>query len=334
MNLANIIFGLCSLIGLGIAIPGIYNILSILDSNKDQPIFLAEIQTLFHSLGWAILLLLIFIIACLWYFSRLIDKLNCDLRELPIENNLLIEELNNQILINKTIAGCTHTILHYYRNITNSMDIIMRGMDITNDIVEKVIVEFEKFISLSLTNISSTCSVLTDDQCSACIKIIKDGLIKTHYRDPISYRLRQVSDFHGDKPFIYHVSDNYAFKLITDPNYKETSFFCDDLIENKAYENRNPKWEQLYNATAVVPIEIGENIDFIKRSKSKKRVIGFLCVDNFKGGFEHRDIKDFISSFGDLLFNLYEKFDIFTEIVKEKGIENKRIQTYENWDAN
>ena len=77
----------------------------------------------------------------------------------------------------------------------------------------------------------------------------------------------------------------------------------------------------------MVPIQI--KLDPVK---NKHLIIGFICVDNSKGGFETIETKDFLLAFGDILFNLFLKYDEFTKVAIEEGVKNDRIQIYTNWN--
>lgn len=337
----NLICGITSVLGFTIALGSLIHAYY---KFPDDPTTGAKEIILILTL--TIVFLILFLILLIWHFSNKTHKLIIDLEDLPIENNILHEALNQEYLTQKLITDCSHTTLHYYRNILKSIDIAIvklyyntaGNVSLFEKPINEIVTEFERFISTMLTNITNTCNAITGDQCATCIKIIKNNKVKTFYRDPMSYRMRQGADHKDDKPFIYDISDNYAFKIIADPTIKETAFICDNLKDLKPYENRNPKWSNLYNATAVIPIEISEledssaNKSLTKRSKTKKNIIGFLCVDNLKGGFESRELKDFLAGFGDLLFNLFEKFDIVTGLIESEGIKNDKITAYKYWN--
>jgi len=116
--------------------------------------------------------------------------------------------------------------------------------------------------------------------------------------------------------------------LIVDKASKETFFVCDDLEAHEKYFNINHEWNKLYNATIVVPIQA--NLSGNKR-KEEMRILAFLCCDNTAGGFENKEMKDFLSATGDLLFNLFHLYDRFAQLAKEKGFTNETLREYDYW---
>ncbi len=104
---------------------------------------------------------------------------------------------------------------------------------------------------------------------------------------------------------------------------------CDDLSQHNSYKNRNYEWSKLYNATIVVPIQA--NLSGDKRNKNMV-ILGFLCCDNITGGFDRKEVKDFLAAIGDLLFNLFHLYDRLFQLMSKKGIHNDRSREYDNWN--
>lgn len=335
------IFGFCSFLGFVWTIVTVNKTLNKIEPIKDQIQFYDEFSTIFLTLCGSILGLVIFFIFLVLYSSRKIRQLSTALMTLPLENRQLKQDINSQIFTNKSITDCMHNILHYYRNILYQIDHLLGQNKTSPDTCDKadfntVYWAFDRFLLTLLANLSTCFNSITQDRCAACIKIInEEGRVRTFFRDPVSYRHRKKSDYNQDgTPFIYKVSDNSAFNRIIDTTVKKTTFFCDDLIRleqsEEEYVNRNTEWRKLYKACAVVPIQ--SRFFNSKRIDNQSRVLGFLCVDNLKGGFETREVKDFLSGFGDILYNAFIKYGELAPIAVSKGVTNGRLQLYTHWN--
>lgn len=335
------VFGIASLLGFVISFYGLSSVLYKFEAANDAITFLDQLKDVYIILALCVLALIVFSAFLIFYYSNRITYFNALLDDLPIENEVLSDQVRELVFENVIVADMCHNILHYYRNILASLDYTIRRYqtepdNLTKEDCNKILRAFDSFLQTLLTNISHYFGHLTNDKCASCIKIINsDHKIKTFYRDPISYRLRKISDYISDgRHFIYHVSDNFAFDVIIDDKFKQTTYICDDLKQAKSqgmYKNINQDWEKYYNACAVVPIRIRSSPSDEPGDQAKH--LGFLCVDNFKGGFETRETKDFLSGFGDILYNLLEKYDQIVSLALEKGIENERLRAYTDWSA-
>lgn len=331
----NLVFGICSLVGLLVTLVTLNNTLNQLDLISEQNAVYENLATIYKTLGISIVALVVIFLLQSFLFNVNISKLQRDLGKLPLENENLTQYINHLIRVNRSTTNSIHNITHSYRYIyilLRDIVIDLRKSDsrTTEDECRKVCNEFDKYILSLLANITSTFNVITEDECASCIKAVKNNKVKTLYRDPDSYRDRKNSDYtQKGQIFIYSVTDNYAFNLIADDNSKETFFTCDDLNNHDRYHNRNHEWNNLYNATIVVPIQA--NLSGNKRKK-EMRLLGFLCCDNISGGFENKEVKDFLSATGDLLFNLFYLYDRFSQLTKDKGFSNEILREYDYWD--
>jgi len=189
--------------------------------------------------------------------------------------------------------------------------------------VERITNAFEKVLETSSIEIEKYFSTITNDNCSVTFKLNNKGLIRTLFRDPNSRQVRIESEikFNGSKN-IYGVELNTAFDKIL--NKGREFYVCDNLLRNKDYENCNNAWKELYNATLVVPIsngEFGENL----------QILGFICVDNFKGGFSKPERIKLLRSYGVMLYQVFSDFD--KEVKKPTNIvcENELLEVVTNW---
>lgn len=341
-KILNIIFGICSLLGLVVTFATLNGTLTQINLIADHNVLYENLAVIYKVLGISVVSLVCIFLIQSFLFNSHTSKLQVSLGELPIKNKHLEDVnvhltniINHHIRINRITTASIHNIAHYYRYITillrdTVIDLRKEDSETDNDQCRKICNEFERYILSLLTSISSTLNVISSDECASCIKIINDNKVKTLYRDPASYRQRRNSDYtQNGKVFIYDISSNYAFNLIADDNSKETFFACDDLGKYSEYYNRNPEWKKLYNATIVVPIQA--NLSGDKRIK-KMHLLGFLCCDNMRGGFENKEVKDFLSATGDLLYNLFILYDRFYLLSNDKELSNETLRDYDYWE--
>jgi hypothetical protein len=133
-------------------------------------------------------------------------------------------------------------------------------------------------------------SVQTGRTCAVSIKLVSrppetpeaSSKVTAFLRDSDSESRRGVVD---DKA--YRIDENTAFKLICLDG--EPYYVCDDLVaatRSERYLNRRNGWARDYTATIVVPIFKITTPNF---SAESQELLGFFCVDNHGGGFEHPD---------------------------------------------
>jgi Lhr-like helicase len=130
---------------------------------------------------------------------------------------------------------------------------------------------------------------ITNDKCSACIKVFVRGegeapdnkianghLVTTLQRDSKSRQTRRYVD---EKIPTYDYTSNAAFRAILDED--EPDWFSENNLKGlgRQYYNRNKEYGKYYNATTVVPIKL-----FGK--STNEECSGLLCVDNMNGGFD------------------------------------------------
>lgn len=338
MQTLNIFFGIASLLGFIATSVQVYFTLDKIEPIKNEIEFYDQFRQVFLTLSGGILALIVCFIVLVFYHSRTTKKLTKDLGTLPLDKERLEQEKKLETQANVIASKYTHNILHDHRYVLWQFDEIITNMqaseeDVSAGEIEKTLESFHRFMIKLLDNLVAYFNFITQDDCAACIKVLNEKKkVKTFFRDSLNYRFRSRSDLkQDDSPFIYSVSDNTAFYVISNDGFKDTTFFCDDLVKMKEdgkYNNANPQWETLYRACAVVPIrrKLKEN-----RSNMSK-LLGFICVDNLKGGFEREEFRDFLSSFGDLVYNLFEKYDQIAAAAVKKGVENERLQVYKSWD--
>lgn len=211
----------------------------------------------------------------------------------------LQETITNLSFDQIKIARINHNFCHEYRE--KLAMISGCGTKVSAADYQLIKTKFQKFLLFSMTNIKEAFDIITHDECAVCIKIITDEKeVKTLIRDPVSYRVRHEADIRLPT---FPLHGNTAFTDIINP-YKPSIFISNDLELETSYINNNSAWKSFYNACIVVPIRV-MNSD---GPPPEYRVIGFLCVDNMKGGFEPDLCGDILAAFGDLYFNLFQAF--------------------------
>lgn len=180
--------------------------------------------------------------------------------------------------------------------------------------------------------------------------------VRTFFRDPISYRKRKSTD--RSLPF-YKYRTNTAF---TDILENKSSYFCIDNLRNYSknvendYQNGNRFWYDYYNACLVAPIRLkvpvkrqkggGEDRDAHETQENVKipneyrapefhekpqeklffSELGFICIDNFEGGFiDNEALIELINGFGDLLYVFWYQYDRMAEAIETAKAENRII---------
>jgi hypothetical protein len=212
---------------------------------------------------------------------------------------------------NDLAAQILHNFAHNYREIVCEIYYDLKSSNFTNR--EGIAIKFTKFISSTLANIKQIFDHLTDDNCSVCIKLvdIENGeyRIRTFERDHGSARKR--SDIDKRLPNFPH-HQNTAFYVIFDPNCEDSHFLCNDLKNKERYFNCNINWRDYYNACLVVPIRLITERD---SKEERSSVLGFICVDNFKGNFTET-ANNILATMADSCFYLFSIFFHYTQSAK------------------
>jgi hypothetical protein len=156
-------------------------------------------------------------------------------------------------------------------------------------------VEFEEkttqFVQLVLDWTKRAFDELTGDNCSVSIKLLVSPrpsasksvvpLVQTLLRDSASAHTRWNTD--NDKSVYPYTDHSPFFDLLQDDSVVD-HFYSNDLIElssKGSYSNSNLDWRKFYRATSISLIRDSGALH-------SENILGFLCVDNFLGGFEPR----------------------------------------------
>jgi len=253
---------------------------------------------------------------------------------IPSDYNFYKNEFQKQEIIINQLSECSHISTHYLRNIDLCFqDILDKDeADVLPEELINAIDRFEYFLINITTNLQSYFSQITDDNCSITIKLLNfnnyEGapcdMLKTYYRDNVNFKKRSSS---GVSKYCL-ASSNTAFNLIMNPDVTNTYFAHDDLdtlYKEHNYINPNTNWNEYYTSTIVVPISVvsGEN---------QREILGFLSVDNFKGGLAINSNKEFLFSIADLLYLAFGKYNAIINLSLTKGISHDKISKYTSWN--
>jgi hypothetical protein len=189
-----------------------------------------------------------------------------------------------------------HNFAHEYRCLINEIhtDLTQKDYSAIGNREQSL----KMFLLYMLSNIKEAFDIITDDECAACIKMIDNQEITTFMRDPVSYRSRDGA------PSKYPYYENTAFKNILSNRRPDLYFLSNNLPSEKTYVNGNPHCNRDYLATLVVPIRL------VLNKQGESQIIGFICVDNFKGNFTEKLSVDTLAVFADLSFPLFASFNL------------------------
>lgn len=307
------VFGLSSLIGL-VVTTGVMLFAVLEGDYETQP------KIMVFSLA-AINLALAVVCVVLFRRSDALSRDNAVLRPTVDTLNAKIQELENAINRKNSdfgeIADVFHSIHDQLRDKIFELYDAHMSLLSGDKIKETELVDYERtnemFYLFLLNNIKTIFDILTDDKCSACIKILEEGdseneiMVRTFMRDSGSYRERKSSD---KSICQYPYYENTAFKRIFSPDIPDGYYASDDLASERTYINMNKNWRKYYNATLVCPIRL-ESISDRKLVLNEYSVIGFICIDNFKGGLNNHTSVQLLAAISD---SLYNHFSLFNEL--------------------
>jgi len=271
------------------------------------------------------------------YYGLRIHRLS----HIPLEQYLERKGFESTVKLLDSCTKLLHNTLHHLRHMIYALSEENYKISRNKKGASKVkaadmLASFSTYLITLAGNLKIFFDKSTEDDCSVCIKLIKkvndEILIKTLIRDSSSYRERKEHDFSDSRHTkIYPASENTAFNMICSEDFKDTFFVSDNLgklYDEGKYTNSNPRWQTYYNATLVVPISIIPNKEF----PHERHILGFLCVDNKRGGLNRRYLIDLLAGFSDILFNLFLEYDEFIKNNRTVVEGHEQIGKYVNWD--
>lgn len=152
-------------------------------------------------------------------------------------------------------------------------------------------------LKTSCTNLARIFSDYTGHNCHACLKKYDPGtsMVETLVRDnPVGLYPR-----YDHAPLEYPVNDNTALFTIVTLNEE---FYCsNDLNKERNYTNHNKDWPKYYDATLVIPFPPS-------RGTRDSDTRGFLCIDNFDGGFDPQVGRSILALFATFYYHILETY--------------------------
>jgi len=231
-----------------------------------------------------------------------------------------IEHLNKSIGI---LSTTSHSINHNLRKLLSEIYEAIINKKIEN--YENIEGKWKQFLQFFVSNVKENFDILTEDPVSVYITLIDQDTTndnyyaQTLYRDPISYSKRSIIDI--DEGDYYNTNQFYPFNIILDERNTINEFVSDNCISHNSYYDRITDWQKYYNAILCVPIRKYVGTDDVK-DMDYYDIIGFIVVDNFKGGFNNEIANQQLKGFADQLYYLLNMFSDLYEI-KDELIENK-----------
>jgi hypothetical protein len=283
---------------IGLVITAIYTGYAIQNSNWS-----VDFKTVVVTMAAVNLLLALFAIYSIGKHSELhiqIKEANDSANVLKTLLGIEKDKLADSEYRRKKLAIIYHNFSHEFRSATIKIhEMSVSGLNAEN--IEYVN-RFHNFITFAIANIKEIFDILTHDECCVCLKLVNVDdeddyyYVETLKRDAISNRERSSIDMEMNS---YRAVKNTAFKNILDEDCPDSYFISNDLGSEKGYLNANRNWQIQYNATLVVPIRLRHD------EEGCYSVMGFLCVDNFAGGFDEVCVNT-LSAFADLLYDLFD----------------------------
>lgn len=149
----------------------------------------------------------------------------------------------------------------------------------------------------SCNDLAKIFSDYTGNICHACLKKYDPGtsMVETMVRDdPVGPYPR-----YDHAPLEYPVNDNTA--LFTIVNLNEEFYCSNDLNAEENYNNHNKDWPKYYDATLVIPFPPS-------RGTQDSDTRGFLCIDNFNGGFDPQVGSSILALFATFYYHILEMY--------------------------
>lgn len=181
--------------------------------------------------------------------------------------------------------------------------------------------EVKNAIRNILDNVRVLFTGYTKDTCAVCIKLkLEDtkgeSWVRSYVRDSHSAEARKDIDRNKSTTYQYRISANTAFIEIFRAPEGRTGFLSNNLYRlylAKKYRNSNTRWRDFYNACMVVAIAPGE-------PPTVQNSIGFLCVDNIRGGFDRSVAMPILLQFSAIIYTALSPYDL----PKKKGRPTER----------
>ncbi len=285
---------LVSLVAIFIISVAIYN-----EGSTDQAILLLL------SVSNIILIICVLIVAYEYGNLRAVSRAERHVGEKILKGTLL--ELK-EIFSTRTKLSAYYS--EFYLNGETSVDVVSGTTAYLNDLIVRTKAIFE---------------LQTNDECSVCIKLIgetaplsdfSDATITRVFRDPSSQAQRMKYDQYEQR-----IRNNTSLRYIFKDGQVGYFYFNNDLFHssiNGTYTNDSPNWYRRYNATAVCAIKDPDR-------ENPDDIIGFLCVDNMRGGFSPDISCNTLKTLSTSVFYVLKNLALIQE-AKSERIPNEKLK--------
>ena len=176
------------------------------------------------------------------------------------------------------------------------------------------------YVDIAVNQVKRIADAYTNSVCSVTIKLLEPSLtagdplptISTYTRDRNSALLRKHVDARLQN---FPYTSNTAFDEIIKARAPSGRYVCNDLRREEMegqYANSNTNWRDYYNATVVVPIKS-------PNQNPQHGIAGFLCVDNWEGGFNDDTLLQLLKLSAMDLYIVFRNVAILERRVTEKS---------------
>lgn len=266
-----------------------------------------------YETWYLIIVNFLLLIGALFLFQSLYNKQRRLLRE-QRDAGTLRAQLDSRDVAYVHIFGSLENLFHKRTGISKQVHAVLQGQSHKSDLRRDV----NDYIHFLLNQAKEVFDNYTKDESAVCVKLFTehknfDGEIPsdsgqqgrpqqvfTIDRDFISKGKREYVDKEQrTKEYLY--TDNTAFLEIMTRASNLNYFYNNDLAELRRqgfYDNTRLRWDKDYNATAVHAIKDPE-------LSPTEGVIGFICADNMKGGFDDKICKHILGLLADTLYYVF-----------------------------
>ena len=263
--------------------------------------------------------------------SRKASKTLTDISEVKAENETFKRDIKTHNQKIESLAKYNHNINHIFRDTVFSIyGSLYEDYDNPEEALAGLSSTFKQFLSKFTTNVKETFDIITNDNsCSVYISSLltqdtQNGncnsqtlMAKTFYRDPTSHRERNAID---KQTPIYDINQFTPFKNILDISINCRYFVCDDCSRFSNFKDRTLDWNKFYSACLCVPVRVPIETN----NRTIDQTIGFIVVDNKKGGFAHTVAIELLCSYADLLYIAWSIFaDAYNSLMDDINDKNE-----------
>lgn len=258
-----------------------------------------------------------------------IVEINEKMYRLSDEKDIMEKDLESKNRVINELSLNNHNILHevrqvqykLYKHFINELFIFNERGHANTDNVDICDIfdreetgnyDLKDFMTFFTTNVKTSFDSLTGDKCSVYISLFDDydkKSVRTYYRDPLSYTERTNIDLQYP---VYNISSFTPFKHILNECTIDSVFACDDCINYSNFCDRNDDWNTFYNSCISIPIRLRVN-----KEANRHHVLGFLTIDNNKGGLDNQIAKSIARSYADCLYMVFCMYIINDALIEE-----------------